>query len=140
MLRDSADTASDKVIIQELKRDSLDNATIRRYRNALLVTHPAHPWNDLPEEDFLVRIGAAGVSGEDGQLHPTRAGLLMFGKFYAITQVFPRYFLDYQECLGSERLDDRFTSDMGTWSGNIYDFWREVLPRLLSGVKNLFKW
>lgn len=139
MLRDSADETSDKTIIQELKLDSLEPDTVRRYRNALQATRPGHPWVDLPDEDFLVRIGAAVVSSEDGFVHPTRAGLLMFGKSYAITQIFPRYFLDYQERFGNERWDDRFTSDMGAWSGNIYDFWREVLPRLLSGVKKPFQ-
>ena len=38
----------------------------------------------------MERIGAAGY-GEDGKLHPTTAGLLMFGEEYHIVREFPEY-------------------------------------------------
>lgn len=55
-------------------------------------------------------------------LHPTRAGLLMFGNFYDIKREFPNYFLDYQDCrnlVGNMRWFDRITSSSGDWSGNL---------------------
>ena len=39
------------------------------------------------------------VSREDGKLHPTFGGLLMFGNDYDIVRECPHYFLDYQETL-----------------------------------------
>ena len=37
------------------------------------------------------------LSAETGKVHPTAAGLLMFGYEYEIVREFPLYFLDYQE-------------------------------------------
>ena len=42
-------------------------------------------------------IGAAAIFEEDGQLHPTAAGMLMFGDEYNIVRQVPEYFLDYRE-------------------------------------------
>ena len=59
----------------------------------------------------------------------------MFGEAWRITSEFPYYFLDYREVMDDqERWNDRFTSDDGTWSGNLYDFgarWSIVCGRLL---------
>ena len=41
--------------------------------------------------------------GGDGLLHPTRAGLLMFGYEYEIAAEYPNYFLDYKESFGAGR-------------------------------------
>ena len=49
--------------------------------------------SNLPDDEYLERIGAAGF-GEDGKLHPTTAGLLMFGEEYqmCIRDRFTTYF------------------------------------------------
>ena len=60
----------------------------------------------------MEKIGAAGV-GEDGKLHPTTAGLLMFGEEYHIVREFPEYFLDYRERLDPTiRWTDRLQSSV----------------------------
>lgn len=51
--------------------------------------------------------------------------------------MFPYYFLDYQdrpEFEDSSRWSDRITPD-GTWSGNLFDFFRRVIPRIKSDLK-----
>ena len=84
---------------------------------------PGHVWEELEDEAFLYRLGALG-RGEDGLLHPTAAGLLMFGFEYEIVKEFPYYFLDYREQMeDGVRWTDRITSSSGEWSGNIYDFY-----------------
>lgn len=61
------------------------------------------------ELEYLRSIGAAAISEEDGQLHPTAAGMLMFGDEYNIVRHFPEYFLDYREELDSAiRWTDHF--------------------------------
>ena len=64
----------------------------------------------------------------------------MFGEAWRITSEFPYYFLDYREVMDDqERWNDRFTSDDGTWSGNLYDFWGKVVNRLRSAVAHPFQ-
>ena len=60
---------------------------------------------------------------EEGKIHPTIAGLLMFGDEYNIVRELPEYFLDYREMLDpTTRWTDRVQSSSGDWTGNIQDF------------------
>lgn len=85
-------------------------------------------------------IGAAAISEEDGKLHPTAAGMLMFGDEYNIVRHFPEYFLDYREELDpATRWSDRLQSSSGEWSGNICDFYFRVYNKLIKDIKVPFK-
>ena len=97
-------------------------------------------WTDLDDERFLRAIGAAAVSREDGRLHPTFGGLLMFGNDYDIVRECPHYFLDYQETLDPTiRWTDRVHSGDGMWSGNLFDFFFRVNRKLAESLKTPFK-
>ncbi|MFC2647151.1 MAG: hypothetical protein ACFNZW_04190, partial [Coriobacteriaceae bacterium] len=68
---------------------------------------------ELGDSDFLRCIGAA-AEAEDGRLHPTVAGLLMFGHDWRIAEELPNYFLDYrQQTSFDERWQDRVVSQGG---------------------------
>ena len=71
-------------------------------------------------------------------MHPTRAGLLMFGYEYEIAAEYPNYFLDYKESFGDGRWDDRIVTSSGDWSGNVFDFWLRVSPKLTANLKRPF--
>jgi len=61
----------------------------------------------------------------------------MFGKWQAIEEVFPYYMVDYQErprAVAEKRWIDRIYPD-GTWSGNIFDFYRKVIVKLYENLK-----
>lgn len=144
MVRDSYDGALDRDILDDIGLDALDMGSVRRYRNEFSSNRLNHPWIDLADEEFLLRLGAIGRSGNDGELHPTKAGLLMFGEAWRIVDAFPNYFLDCRLISGGRRWDDRITSDSGDWSGNVYDFWgkayrmlSEELPRPFSLGRNM---
>ena len=138
MLRDNSDGVQDRAVLPHLEKDAICPETVRRYRNALRTVRPQHPWLDLENDDFLLRIGAIGRSADDDRLHPTRAGLLMFGYEYEIVREYPLYFMEYREVLGDARWDDRVVTNDGEWSGNIFDFWRIVLPRIIVLSKRPF--
>jgi len=121
MLRDQSEIAIDGRVIEELTIADLDKETITGYRNHFASLKPTHVWNRLDVNTFLHKIGAAGRS-ETGILKPTLAGLVMFGTDAVITQILPDYFLDYREVSSMRRWDDRIVSNLGEWSGNIYDF------------------
>ena len=94
----------------------------------------------LSDNEYLRSIGAAAVSLEDKQLHPTAAGMLMFGDEYNIIRHFPEYFLDYREILDPTiRWTDRLQSSSGEWSGNICDFYFRVYNKISKDIKVPFK-
>ena len=140
MLRDAADSTMDNKIIDHLPLSAIDTESLHSYRNRYRAWKPGHVWENDTDEDFLVKIGAAAILKEDGQLHPTAAGLLMFGQEYNITREFPHYFLDYREMLDPTiRWTDRLQSSSGEWSGNVCDFYFRVYNKIIKEVKVPFK-
>lgn len=138
MLRDQSDIASDSRVIEELSFADLDPDSISGYRNHFAALKPAHVWNRLGIDSFLHKTGALGRS-ESGSLKPTLAGLVMFGTEDVITQILPDYFLDYREINDSRRWSDRIVSNLGEWSGNIFDFFFKVVNKLTADIKIPFR-
>ena len=139
MLRDQTESTMDMRIIEDFTIDQLDRDTIQSYRNRHRSFKPGHPWVNLSDEDYLQKIGAV-EAGRDGKLHPTAAGLLMFGEENRIVRVYPEYFLDYREVLDPTiRWTDRLQSSSGDWSGNLFDFYFRVYQKIIKNVKIPFK-
>lgn len=139
MLRDAVVQTQDMRVLEKMGMDVLDADTIRRYRIRMKNHRPGHVWEELEDGEFLYRLGALG-RGEDGLLHPTAAGLLMFGFEYEIVKEFPYYFLDYREQIeDGVRWTDRITSSSGEWSGNIYDFYFRVYNKIAQDIRVPFR-
>lgn len=133
--RDASDTSIDFRVLKDMEMDVFDTDTISSYRNRFRQFHPAHVWNNDDDEQFLRHIGAMTICSDDMRFHPTAAGLLMFGREYDIVREFPHYFLDYQEKSGTAtRWTHRIVSSSGDWSGNLYDFFFRVFPRVTSDL------
>ena len=81
MLRDQSARTQDMLVLEKMDFSVLSYETIRSYRNVMKLTRPEHIWINLEDDEFLYRIGAVAY-GEDKRLHPTAAGLLMFGHEY----------------------------------------------------------
>ena len=139
MIRDSSASPADLVVLDSLDLDALCNDTIQKYRRILSTVKPDLSWNRLSDEALLYRLNAVGRSDTDSELHPTAAGLLMFGYHYEIVKEFPYYLLDYREVVGEEpRWIDRVVSDSASWSGNLFDFYFLVADKLTLGIKTPF--
>ena len=139
MLRDSSETSSDSVILDNIGLDSLNLESVKSYRSRFSIIRSNHVWNSLSDDAFLIKIGAARISQYDGKVHPTLAGLIFFGDFIAITDELPYFFLDYREKTSLDtRWADRVCSSDGDWSGNVYDFYFRVVDRITSSVKRPF--
>ena len=139
MLRDASPKTQDMLVLGNMNLDVFDKDTIKRYRIRMQGIRPGHVWEALEDVDFLYRIGAVGRDA-DGKLHPTAAGLLMFGYEYEIVREYPHYFLDYREKLDDDtRWSDRFVSSSGDWSGNIFDFFFRVNSKIAKDIKKPFK-
>lgn len=140
MLRDVPEEGQDTKILEDYSLNDLDSETIQKYRNNHRSYRPGHPWNSLVDEDYLEKIGAAAVSRKDGLIHPTAAGLLMFGEEYKIVREFPEYFLDYREMLDpTTRWTDRLVSSSGEWTGNLFEFFFRVYNKLSLSIKTPFR-
>ena len=110
--------------------EALNKDTIHRYRTVFAALRDQHPWAREPVEDFLFHIRAA-QRDESGVLRPTLAGLLAFGDSFQICAYNAFYFLDYREEKSDAiRWTDRFHSNEGDWSGNVIDFYLDVMGKL----------
>ena len=135
MIRDKGDRTQDVLILEKMPLDVLDYSTLRAFRNRMRNTRPGHVWDGLEDIEFLQKLGAINIGGDDRR-HPTAAGLLMFGYDHEIRMEYPNFFLDYQEHYDADsRFTDRITSASGEWSGNIFDFYFKVYNKLIQHPK-----
>ena len=128
MLRDSLARTPDMAVLTEMDQSVFDSGSIRSYRSRLRAVSPDHGLCALENQDFLLKLGATGRDSS-GRIHPTAAGLLIFGREHEILREFPAYFLEYREKSESGE-DISIVSSSGDWSGNLYDFFVKVSDRL----------
>lgn len=139
MYRDASDESMDTYVHENLSVEDLSAESIASYRISYGIHHDSHAWTELPTDEFLCRIGAAKV-GSDGAIHPTSAGLLMFGEEWRIMAEFPHFFLDYrQELDPDERWQMRITSQDDSWSGNVFDFYRRAYNNMKQALQVPFR-
>lgn len=128
LLAERVEDSRDERVLRHFSFNDLDVDTVAAYRNRFAAVRPGHVWSDLPILEFLERIGAFGGNREEGYDGLRIAGLLMFGRAEVIRDALPHYMVDYQErpeAKTEKRWVDRLVPD-GTWSGNLYDFFRRV--------------
>ena len=136
MLRDQTERTMNMEVLDEVEMQDLNYETIQGYRNRHRTLKPGHSFERLNDNEYLRSIGAAAISNVDKQLHPTAAGMLMFGEEYNIVRHFPEYFLDYREMLDPTiRWTDRIQSSSGEWSGNVCDFYFRVYNKISMDLK-----
>jgi len=138
MMRDSSNVPLDASPLNKFDMDDIDRDTLGRYRTLMRIVDEKHHWNTVPDGEFLRLIGAARRS-EDGEMHPTLAGLLMFGIEYRITDELPDYKVDYIEYMNpGAKWEYRIVSGDGKWTGNIFDFYVNIKNRLSISVGRPF--
>lgn len=86
MLRDQPEATMDMKVLDFAPMEYINRGSVAAYRNRHSAYKPGHPWVKLDYEEYLEQIGAAAISTKDGKLHPTAAGLLMFGEEYHIVR------------------------------------------------------
>lgn len=139
MLRDQATMSPDMKVLEDESISDFDSDSLKTYRMLYTARHTDSAWSKLPDDKFLIQIGAASDKTSDGSIRPTAAGLLMFGQEYRITPQFPEYFLDYREKLDPDiRWTDRVQTQSGDFSGNVFDFFRIVYSKITADFKKPF--
>jgi ATP-dependent DNA helicase RecG len=141
MLAERVEDSRDERVLKGFAIGELDLESVAAYRNRFSAVKPGHVWLDLPLDVFLERIGAYGKNREEGFSGLRLAGLLMFGRAEVIRDALPNYMVDFQErpeAKTERRWIDRLVPD-GTWSGNVYDFFRRVYQKLTADLKVPFQ-
>ncbi|MBO7126641.1 putative DNA binding domain-containing protein [bacterium] len=140
MLRDQSRLTTDMKILENLDLSVFDKESVKSYRIWFENEHRGNAWAKLPDDEFLERIGAAGNDLRDKYMHPTCAGLLMFGLEHTITREYPNFFLDYKDhALPSVRWTDRIQSQSPDWTGNVFDFFTMVSAKLTRDLEKPFQ-
>ena len=120
----------------------MDYESLQRFRRRMLTTQMGATWIDLDDLSLLRRLGGYRKDRETGQEGLTLAGLLMFGRSESLHELRPYYRVDYFEYDNSTDISDRWIdriSNDGTWSGNLFDFFFRVYPKLQQGIKRPFR-
>ncbi len=144
MFADADDSRpADSRILKNYTIEDIDKEALAGYRQLFKVSHPDHPWHTLNDLELLRMLGGYRKDRQTGEEGFTVAGLLMFGKTQAITDVecMPHFYPDYQEHLTDDegvRWTNRICAD-GTWEANLFNFYQRVLPRLQAALPKPFK-
>ncbi|WP_085247410.1 RNA-binding domain-containing protein [Gilliamella mensalis] len=132
---------TDSRILDNFTMDDIDIKSLQQYRNLFSARHPDHPFLKGDLLSFLSKIGGWRKDRHTKKDGLTIAGLLMFGKWDAITELNPKYALDYIE-RPENKIDTRWIDRVfydGSWSGNVFDFYQLIYPKLVSDLKVPFK-
>lgn len=137
MLVEQVEEERDRRILSRFNLSDIEPESLRVYRQMLRDEKPGHPYLETPDGEFLRSIGGWRRDRDSGEEGLTLAGLLMFGRWEAIQEAVPHYFVDYQErpeARTERRWVDRLVPD-GSWSGNVFDFYRRVYRKLVADLK-----
>ncbi|MBF7997066.1 RNA-binding domain-containing protein [Rahnella laticis] len=141
MLAEQVEDSRDDKIFIGFDLNDIEQESLNAYKQLLAIAKPQHPWLELNNIDLMAKIGGWRKDRQTGVEGMTLAGILMFGTWQAIQDAVPNYFVDYQERPEAKtelRWIDRLCPD-GTWSGNIFDFYRRTYRKLTNDLKIPFK-
>ncbi|HFZ8994701.1 TPA: helix-turn-helix domain-containing protein [Citrobacter freundii] len=141
MLAEQVEDSRDDRILVGFDFSDIDQDSLRAWRNLFAVAKPQHPWLELDLIDLFRNIGGWRKNRQSGEEGITLAGILMFGTWNAIQDAVPNYFVDYRErddAQPDSRWIDRIYPD-GSWSGNVFDFYRRTYRKLITDLKVPFE-
>jgi ATP-dependent DNA helicase RecG len=101
----------DQSLLTDARLDDFDPAALAEYRRVRSRLNPSAEELSYSDGDLLEALGA--VRRVDGQLRPTLAGILLFGKQMALRRLLPMVKIDYIRVPGVEWMDnphERFQS------------------------------
>ncbi|GIK26220.1 MAG: hypothetical protein BroJett006_24660 [Betaproteobacteria bacterium] len=137
MLAEQVEDERDARILSGFGMEDIDPESLRIYRQMLRDEKPGHPFLEQDDFEFLKSLRGWRRDRQTNEAGLTLGGLLMFGKWAAIQDAVPHYFVDYQERPEAKtelRWVDRLVPD-GTWTGNLFEFYRRVYRKLTADLK-----
>lgn len=140
MFAEQVENSRDDKILKGFNFDDIDKDSLSAYKNLLATAKPQHPWLELELFEMFKQIGGWRKDRQAGEEGITFAGVMMFGTWDAIQEAAPNYFVDYRERdeANTQRWIDRVYPD-GSWSGNLFDFYRRTYRKLTTDLKIPFE-
>ncbi|WP_341210265.1 RNA-binding domain-containing protein [Alteromonas stellipolaris] len=140
MFAEQVENSRDDKILTGFNFDDIDKDSLSAYKNLLATAKPQHPWLELELFEMFKQIGGWRKDRQAGEEGITFAGVMMFGTWDAIQEAAPNYFVDYRERneANTQRWIDRVYPD-GSWSGNVFDFYRRTYRKLTTDLKVPFE-
>lgn len=127
MMRDAEKKSPDMRVLMRFKPSALKKSAVGKY----LAELKKPPATAAEKRELLIKYGALAVGG-DGKIHPTAAGLLMFGFRRDILKEFPRFALEYKDRV----LKRGYVSSLRGRCENIFAFYIKVCEKMCESVKN----
>lgn len=137
MLAEQIEDERDARILSGFGMQDIDPESLRIYRQMLRDEKPGHPYLEQDDLNFLISLRGWRRDRQTGEEGLTLGGLLMFGRWLAIQEAVPNYAVDYQERPEPKaelRWVDRLYPD-GSWTGNLFEFYRRVYRKLIADLK-----
>ena len=94
----------DSTVLDDARMDDFDPAALAEYRRVRANVNALAEELSYSDADLLEAVGA--VRRENGELHPTLAGILLFGKPMALRRMLPMVRIDYIRVPGMEWIED----------------------------------
>lgn len=94
----------DACIVPDARLDDFDPAAITAYRRDRARTNPQAEELAYRDDEMLEALGA--LRRVDGELRPTLAGVVLFGKSLALRRLLPMVRIDYIRVSGNEWVED----------------------------------
>ncbi len=140
MMAEQVEDSRDDKILTGFDFSDIDMDSLKAYKNLFSVAKPQHPWLELDLFELFKKLGGWRKDRQTNVEGITLAGVLMFGTWDAIQDAVPNYFVDYRERdeASVERWVDRLYPD-GSWSGNVFDFYRRTYRKLVTDLKVPFE-
>jgi ATP-dependent DNA helicase RecG len=137
--QDRALISPDILPVPLARRNELDPAEIRAFRQLLTIQNPTNPTLAYDDDDLLRAYGALVQPGKETSWLPTVAGILMFGTRELIQRCLPAFRVDLIEIEGVEWVaapTDRGTGR--TFQGPLMQVARELLRILRQEIPERF--
>lgn len=97
-------TGPDMAVIADASRDDIDPQAVAEYRRLRVEANPGAEELAYGDDDLLEAICA--LRRVNGELKPTIAGVVMFGKALALRRLMPALRVDYIRVPGTQWVDD----------------------------------
>lgn len=143
MFSDAGERPPDSEILDHFGLKDLDPDSLAAFRHLFKSNLPGHPFMAGDDQEMLRQMGGWSMDRSTGKEGLTLAGLLMFGLQRSILDHLPHFHLDYRHLPSpatpnAPRWLDRVTLD-SIWPGNLFEFYRRVIPKLRDGLQIPFK-
>ena len=133
MLRNSSPDI-DIQTLQYYSINDIDAVSLADFKSRVSARYPDKEYEKLSNEEFLQSIGFFRMDRRLGKLLPTQGCVLFLGKYNSIKEIFPSYYLDYQDCCNTDaRWRDRISSDLPSAKEmNLFNFYNIVYDKLIA--------